>query len=130
VPDLATYEELKQVANELIFEAGRTVSFIQLDSTPDDTATPWENSTPRTGQTSVSLKGVFVEPESSIQLGESYVSKDLVKRSTKILIVEPGDNDLSTFDEINDGGVKWKIEGVEILKPGTVTIVGFVGVSR
>lgn len=123
------YEKLKATAARLIKDSGRSVSFIAFDETVDDASTPWKNSTPRTGGTSVSLNAVFVPPTSLQELGANVQVQRLALTVEQILIVEPGTNDLKDYKEIDDGGTRYSIEFIEILKPGDTVLLAYVGVK-
>lgn len=120
-------------AQRLITENGRSVTFVEFNSTPGDASKPWDAPTnPRTDPDStLVLDAVFVSPTGAASLGFKAETSDLVKRSEQIMIVSPGAAiDLTIFQEIIDGSDRWKIVGVETLKPGNSVILNYVGVKR
>ena len=122
-----------ETAQRLITENGRSVTFVQFDSTPGDAAKPWNGPTdPRaTPDSTLTVDAVFVPPSSASSLGLKDEVNDLVKRSEQIMIVSPGAAaDLSIYQEVTDGGEQWKIVGVETLKPGASVMLNYVGVRR
>ena len=127
------YPALIATAQRLITENGRSVTFVEFDTTLDDSDKPWRGpADPRaTPESTLTVDAVFVEPLSVEQLGSSTRIKDLLARSDKIMIVSPGANvDLTIFQEVVDGSESWKIQGVETLQPGSEIILNYVGVSR
>lgn len=123
---------LKEVANRLIAANGRDVSFIEFDTTLADPAKPWEGpADPRAVPDSqADLKGLFTPPTERDALGWGIRWTDLMANSDQFIIVEPETYDLSIFQEVIDGALRWKINEVQILRPGTITLLAFVGVSR
>jgi len=128
------YTGLVADAQALIFEFGRSVSFIKFDTTPADAAQPWLGAAaPRTvPDATLAVNAVFVEPDSTRALGLSHTDNDMVKRSEQIMILSPGaSDDLDTYQEVIDSdGTRWKVVGVQVLKPAEVVVLAFVGVMR
>ena len=131
------YIKLAATAARLVANAGRSVTFVRFDRSLQDVAKPWLGSVdPRaTPDASEVVSAVFVEPTSLNSLGESTVDSDLLKRSTKIMIVAAGSDftaDLSKFDEVIDSldNSTWRIVGVDKLQPASVVVAYYVGVAR
>lgn len=124
--------KLAATALRLLNDNGRSVTFIQHDTTPEIAAQPWDGpAAPRTTPAStLVLSAVFAHPRFVDRLGLTIEVDDLIRRSEQIMIVSQGTNDLSIFQEVLDGTTYWKITGVEILRPGDTTLLGFVGVRR
>lgn len=120
-------------AQRLITANGRSVTFVEFNSTPGDVAKPWNGPTnPRTTPDStLTVDAVFVPPSSAASLGLKAETSDLMKRSEQVMIVSPGASaDLSIYQEIIDGSDRWKIVGTETLKPGDDVLLNYVGVRR
>jgi len=120
-------------AQRLITENGRSVTFVQFDSTPTDGAKPWLGPTdPRTTPDStLTVDAVFVSPAGAASLGLKAETSDLLKRSEQIMVVSPGAAvDLRIFNEVTDDSTQWKIVGVQTLKPGSSVMLSYVGVRR
>ena len=129
------YSDDVAFAVEMIAEYGRAVSFVKSSSTPGNPAKPLHGPDPEETPSLVvpGIMAAFVEPSSVIRLGASTEQKPgLWKNSTKIALVAPdGTNDFTTFTAITDADNSgWKIEHVEELKPGLVTVLYYVGVKR
>jgi len=129
------YSTTIATAQRLITKFGRSVTLVEFDTTLADSAKPWDGpADARTAPDStLVLDAVSVQPGgSSQQLGFSVFSDDLISRLAAIFIVSPGASaDLSTYQELLDtDGVRYKIDAVEVLKPGPDVIVGFIGVSK
>lgn len=125
------HEEFLEIAQELIPENGRPVTFIQLAAVAG--AFPGEVSgDPRNPPArSVTTMGCFVEPDSLQRLGTTTKITQLLQTSDRILLV-PGDVELDGVDEMidSDDGRYYKLQGMEKLRPGTRTLLYFVGVER
>lgn len=129
------YTALATTANILLADFGRSVKLVKMNRTAGTPSQPWLGPTdPRANVVAqLTLIAVFVEPSSLEQLGISTKDSDLVKRSTKIMIIAPGSaltHDLATFDEVEDGAMRWRITAIETLKPGATTLLYFIGVAR
>lgn len=124
------------MAERLIAQSGRAVTIIKFNTTPADAAQPWKGAAdPRVDPDgSVSTTACFVEPSSMVSLGMSTVDSDLVKQSTKIMLVSPGETiseDLTKYDEVIDfDGTRWKIVTVETLQPAENVILYYIGVAQ
>lgn len=119
-------------AQRLITENGRSVTFIRHDETLADADMPWLGPTDaRTAPDATSVHdAVFVEPDSASQLGLAHIQSDLIMNAEQILIVAQGSVDLSQFQEVLDESVYWKITDIQTLRPGSTTVLSFVGVKR
>ncbi len=126
------FTRLLSTAQRLIGANGRSIQLVELDNTPADPAKPWDGPTdPRTGTTTLTVKGVAVDPTSAARLGLVSMTDDIMKRSEQIYIVAAGaDVDLDIFNEVNDEGKTWKIVGVRTLRPADVTVLSYIGVRR
>ncbi len=129
---MVDFVSLQLTAARLIKENGRSVTFIRHNQTDAVSAEPWNGPTdPRTTPDTTSVQNaVFVEPDSLSALGFSSEASDLIMNSEKVMILSPGTVDLSTFQEVLDGAVYWKIKKVETLQPGSTAVLSFVGVAR
>lgn len=130
---MVDYVSLTATAQRLITKNGRSVTLLKFDSTPEEAAKPWNGpSNPRgTPDAELPIDAVFVEPSAAVKLGLSLETDDLVKRSEQIMIVSPGvAADLSTYNEVLDDSEYWKITGIQVLKPASSVVLGFVGVAR
>lgn len=124
------HEEFLELAEELIAEDGRDVVFIQLATLPG--AFPGEVAgDPRSPPAAqLPTKACFVEPDSMQRLGMSTRVIELAKRSDQICLV-PGTFPLEQYNEVlDDDGNYYKIKGMEKLRPGTRSILYFVGLAR
>ena len=119
------------IALRLIKKHGRSVTFVELAATPPDPSLPWEGPTNPRGTPTRSLVtfGCFVEPDSLQRLGIHSKIDDLIERSERILLV-PGPDDLSGYNELIDESENHKIIDIFSLRPGLTTILSFVGTMR
>jgi len=128
------YSEVIAVADELTAEFGREITFVSDDETPADANKPWDGG----GATdnTVTLNAVFVPPNTVRQFGVTALGQgtefvDLLQFSEQIAIVYQGSEDLRDYDYINDPGFgRWKIVGIQVLRPGDDNVLAFVAVRR
>ena len=126
------YVKLAATAERLVANSGRTITLVQFNSTPADANKPWRGAAdPRiTPDATLSIVGAFVEPRSDIRLGLSSEIADLLARSSQVIIVA-STADLTAYNEVIDSDTtRWKILGLEKLKPGDTTLLYFIGVVR
>jgi|CXWL01.1.fsa_nt_gi hypothetical protein len=129
------YPELRDMAVELINEAGRDVTIERMAKTPADAAKPWRATTEAllygAGSTAWTCKGVFIELASAQKLGIMTITQNMTKRSSRCLLVAAGAGcpDLTLFEEVVDGVVHNRILSVQALKPGLVPLLYFLEVD-
>jgi hypothetical protein len=127
------YDEDLAFAIDMVQEFGREVTFVKLTAGPTDTAKPWRATTaPRDNpEETITVEGVFVEPESLERLGKARASGDFIKSAEQVLIVA-SDQDLGRFDEVIDSADQsaWKIDNHQMLAPGNKIILHYFRVQR
>lgn len=119
-------------AQRLLKENGRPVTFIRHDQSEQDVAKPWlgptdARATPALTRT---VDAVFVSPSEADKLGLASRQSDLIQNSEAVMIISPGEVDLTQFQEVLDETIYWKITDMEILRPGKTLALAFVGVAR
>jgi hypothetical protein len=128
------FVKAQATALRLVNANGRSVTFVDFDSTLSDPAQPWLGpADARTAPDATAIMtAVFVPPSSATQLGLGLIVNDLVKDAEQIMIVAPGDSvDLADFQEVIDADTtRWKIDGIQVLKPASNVVLAFVMVSR
>lgn len=135
-PSVPDYAKLADRARTLIQEFGRRVTFVRFSEQVQDVTKPWRGaSDPRQSLAEeFETSAVFVEPSSATQLGMQTAVLDLLARSKQILIVAPGaslERELEEFQEVIDSDdSRWKVMGLEKLRPAETTLLYFVGVAR
>ncbi len=128
------YIKIAATALRLIKDAGREITFLKFDDTPDDVTKPWaKNADLRTGPASVSTKlfAVSIHPTDINVLGIRIRDNDLMKQLREILIIAPGtfQGDLKEYQELDDGIRRFRITFMEQLKPANVTVLWYAGVT-
>lgn len=131
---MVDYVRLQQTAERLIKKNGRSISFVKLNETPADPNNPWDGPSPA-GEITLPVFGVFVPPNTVRQfgltaLGEGTEFRDLVTFSEQIIITAQGENDLREYTSVVDRADRWGIIGLQVLRPGDITLLAFVGVRR
>ena len=119
------YENFRLLAERLVGPNGRTLTLIKVDrGNPVSAAEPWRDSTDA-AEVLIPITGVFIEFETE------DIDGTLVRRGDKRVLVAAIDveqankaaEDVENFDKILDGTVAWKIQDVEIIEPGDLTIL-------
>lgn len=123
------YTEFVQLAQELIAENGRQVVLQKLEATALDAYKPWKGPGVPTVASTETLMAVFV-PASGSSLGRDIVNKELLGRVEQVALIAPTDVSLEDFHAILDDGVRWNIDWIQVLRPGTLTVLYVFGVKR
>lgn len=130
---MVDYVRLQATALRLINENGRAITLVRKSRTPADANEPWNG--PTGMDTSLSLVGVFVPPNSVREfglpaLGEGTEYVDMLRFSQQIVIVAPQANDVRGYEIVRDRSVDWGILATQVLRPGDLTMLAFIGVRR
>lgn len=133
---MVDYVKLAATAKRLVDANGRTVTLLREAETKADPLKPWEGPGEEdvTPPTEVSLKSVFVPPNTVRQFGITALGQgtefvDLVSWTEQIAIVFPEEYDLRTFTHMVDGD-RYGIIGLQVLKPGDTQLLAFMAVRR
>lgn len=131
---MVDYVKLQKTAIRLIKKNGREITLIGLNETAADPLKPW-NGPVAGGEENLIVSGVFVPPNTVRQfgltaLGEGTEFMDLITLSEQVIIIAQGDIDIRTFTEVLDRNERWGIIGMQVLRPGDVTLLSFIGVRR
>jgi hypothetical protein len=130
---MVDYVKLASMAKRLIDADGRSVTFTGNSGTPTVASKPWGAQT-AAGEPLVTF-AVFVPPSSIQQfglaaLGQGTQFEELVTFSDFVGIFFPGTTDIRQFSHVVDDTETFGITGLQILKPGDVQLLGFVGMRR
>jgi hypothetical protein len=125
------YDTIATVVRTLLSENGRTVTLNKMDNVPSNSSKPWQGSTTaRTAVATLEVSAVFVEPSSLDTLGRDYVSPEFLKRSEQIAFIST-DTRLDQFNEMVDSdSTRWRIVDMTELRPGSKSMLYFVGVKK
>lgn len=131
---MANFDYSKTLAKslQLVEKFGRAITFVKLGEVSEDPTKPWHGASDvRTNPSeTVTANGVFVHPESLKETGRRQTTVDFVSKVDQIAIVAFAGS-LDQFSEIiDDDGSRWKIETIDTLRPGSVTVLHFVSVRR
>jgi len=129
------YNRLAATAVRLINKRGRLIRLIRFDETAANAARPWKGPPIIPTEPSTEVYGVFVPPTSVRQFGLTALGlgtemESMIATSEQIIIVSSGETDLRQFSEVFDQAQRWGIFASQILKPGSTTLLGFLGVRR
>lgn len=130
---MAVHEKFVVLAQRLIKKHGREITLVQFEGPSTTSTTPWQGAVDPRGDVSSNLTvyAVFVPPSGVASLGLEIETQDLFKNSERVLIFSAGDQvDVSGYSEVEDGSSRWKINILRVLRPGTVSVLAYAGVSR
>ena len=127
---MVDYVKLAATSERLIAANGRTITFTRKSGVPADPTEPW--GAQAGPDVTFTTSSVFVPPNTVRQfgltaLGQGTEFDDLITFSDYIGIFFPGTIDCRQFSHVIDGAETF---GVQILKPGSVQLLGFVGIRR
>jgi len=114
------YTDLAATAKELIEDFGRTITIRKLDTAPTDVTKPWRGQ--GTAHTSITPIGVVLDYDAKDIDGEIIRARDKRAYIAATSAVVSG-NDLSTFDEVVDDSITYRIIKAERLKPGSTDLL-------
>lgn len=127
------YTKIAATAKRLVEKFGRTMTFIRLDRSVDDSTKPWRaNADPRaTPDASTDVIGVQIHPDSSRDLGSKILMPELISATEKIVLVAATSTveDLTTYEEVLDDGVRYKINRFDVLEPGDTRLLYFFAID-
>jgi hypothetical protein len=131
VPDF-DYSDFVDLADELITDFGRTVTFLRLNPGPADPTKPWNGGTPRTSPLqTTSQRAVFVEPETMERFSRQSKNGDFSAMDQHMVCLVPGPDSFDGYNEILDtDGSRWRIKMVDTLKPGPTIVLSLLRVCR
>lgn len=126
------FDSMVDDAREMIDEAGRTVTFYQLDGTAADPDKPWNGTGQQTKINPVTTQAVFVPVHSLVNLGFKSRDDELLKSLENAVIFAPPitGEDLTTYHVLEDGGQLWSLVTIEALRPGDAVLLLAAGVAR
>lgn len=124
------YTALAATARRLIEGTGRVVTLETLSGTPADADRPWRGPAAPTVASSSQQRATFVPP-SGADLGKGWIKDDLLQRCQQVCLTYPtADYDINNCTSIADGGLRWRVDWVQALKPADTELLFAVGVSR
>lgn len=127
------YAGLKLTVNELMTEFGRAVTLRRRARSTNDPSKPWQGPNVLSAPVDISFDGVFVPPNTVRQFGLTALGQgtelvDLLRFSEQICIMAQ-DVDIRGYDTLVDE-VDWSVTGFQVLKPGDIFMLAFIGVRR
>lgn len=125
------YEELLAVTLELITDTGRAITIEKLSAEAQDEEKPWRGvgTDGPTVESSVDTVGTFV-PASGMDLGQIVKDKELLKRVEQVVLVPGNEEPIELYTRIVDAGDLWKVDWVQVLKPGDTVMLYAFGIKR
>jgi hypothetical protein len=135
---MANYVKLLATANRLIAKNGRDVVLKRFPRVPVDNTKPWRGPIEATEEfpdVTLSIRGVFVPPNTVREfgltsLGEGSLMEDMIKTSHQIVIIPGQSTDIRDFNILTDRDQDWGIKAMQVLRPGDIALLAFIGVAR
>ena len=132
---MADHSKFLALARRLIAREGRSVTFGKLATTSADADRPWKGPARIAGlppplTNEVTTIAVFLPDGAGF--GKMIEDNDLFKNAEQMVLVAPpaSGEDLSGYNVVVDGSVRWKIDVIKELKPADLTVLFAMGVSR
>lgn len=124
------FAEFVALAQELIAENGRPVALVKMSAAAADPDKPWNGpGAPAEAARVDNVLACFVPPSGS-GLGRDIATPEQLARCEQVALIAPGAEDYEPFGVIVDGGARWKVQWVSVLKPGPLTVLYAFGVKR
>jgi len=130
---MVDYVKLAATAKRLVAANGRPITFVRKSEVAADPAKPWDAQAG--ADVTFTTPAVFVPPNTVRQfgltaLGQGTEYDDLIAFSESIGIFFPETQDIRQFSHVQDGAELFGIVGLQILKPASIQMLGFVGIRR
>lgn len=137
------YSEITAVIDELLPEFGRPITIMKTPRAPANAAEPWKgpavwnDASPPSGHKLSGVSALWVSSGATNLVSQVATGKyqdiadGLIRRDSSGFIVSGTvAADLTQFDRIDDGGQLWKIDAVNVLKPGPTVLLYGLEVSQ
>jgi hypothetical protein len=125
------YAPILADAQQLIADTGRLTTFEILSATPADPAKPWSGPAAPAVANSSAAMATFV-PAQGTDLGRMGISEQLLSRVEQVALVASDDTgfDYAAANSATDSGVRWRIDWVQTLQPGSTVLLYAMGMKR
>lgn len=129
---MADYSSFVETAKRLLTSKGRKVALQQLGADTLDPAKPWNGTANQNIIMQYSDTICVFVPFIGKDLGVVVQDKELLKRSTQVVLAPPIAEGLEdSINQIRDvDGTLWKIVWAQCLKPADQTVIYLFGVAR
>lgn len=121
---MTDYSEFVELAQELIRDAGREVTFNSAATA--DPEKPWTTGATATPKNAIAC---FL-PASGSNFGYQLVTDEMLSRVTQVVLVAPDGTDYESTKSITDSGKTYGVEWITKLQPGTVVVLWAMGVKQ
>lgn len=117
------YGPISAKAQELVAKFGKDIQLIKLAAPAADALKPWEGGN---SEVLVTYQALMVDPG---KLGLNVEVLDFLKQSRQVAVIATTD-DLTVYHKMLEGAQRWKITGMQALKPAGTSILWYVGVAE
>ncbi len=127
---MSDHSKFAELASRLIAKSGRLITLQKL-SAGANASMPWRGAEAQVPTEPVTLFGAFL-PASGSGLGTIVTNKDLLARVEQVALVAPTQDGtaLEEMTLMQDGGNTYRIDWVQVLKPGDQTCLYVFGVCK
>lgn len=126
---MSDHKKFADLAVRLIDKNGRAITLQTLSGAAADPNKPWLGAGAPTVSAAVDTKAVFL-PASGNDLGKIITSKELLASVEQVALIAPHASLLEEMTVMLDDGKVWKVEWVQVLKPGDQICLYLFGVKR
>ena len=131
------YSRAVRLADRLITRFGRSVSLIKPTVTLAQPSRPWKGPIVDEDfpETIDEFKAVVTTPNQVrifqlSALGDASTFENLVRFSERLYILFPGEAIVPEYTHVLDEGVRYGITGTQVLRPGSLNVVAYLGARR
>lgn len=114
---------------QLTVQFGRTVTLQRLGNLPADVDKPWDGAGSPVMELTDDVQGVFVVPTGK-DWARSIATDEQLQRVEQILFVAPGAVNFESRNVVLDDGVRYGVDWVWSLRPGSNILLYAFGVKR
>jgi hypothetical protein len=122
------YEEMVDIALELIEEFGTVANLMKLDSSPRNPMRPEQG---QAGQkyckTMKNIPMAFVDTGN---LGFEMITEEMLKNIDRIAIIAPLYDGIEEMDLLEEGGQSYAVRWMRKLRPANKTVLFIAGVAK
>lgn len=129
---MSNHSSFVKLAGRLITKHGRSVTLYKLSSTVADASKPWSGAGTPTEIGGTTAQAVFLPHAGELELGKVVHDMELFHKAEQMVLIAPPASgvNLEDYHLLVDNTVRWRIEVIRTVRPGSQTILYVAGVCR
>lgn len=129
---MADHSSFLKTARRLVSKHGRSVTLYKLSNTIANAAKPWEGAGAVVETGAVATTAVFLPHAGELELSKVIKDMDTFKTAEQFVMIAPPASgvNLEEYHLLVDGTIRWRIEVIRVVKPGSLTVLYVAGVCR